>query len=59
MRPIRETWSREDGQGITEYAVICALVLLLVIGTARLVGTNANHALSSVVSVFQPEQKGD
>ena len=59
MRPIRETWSREDGQGITEHAVICALLLLLVIGTVRLVGTKANHAFSRVVSVFQPEHQGD
>ena len=59
MCPIRETWSRENGQGITEYVVICALVLLLVIGTVRLVGTYANHAFSRVVSVFQPEHQGD
>ena len=59
MRPIRQAWSREDGQGIIEYALISALILLLVIGTARLVGSKANHALSRVVTVFQPEHNGD
>jgi Flp pilus assembly pilin Flp len=59
VRPFRQAWSREDGQGITEYALICALVLLLVIGTVRLVGSKANHAFSRVVTVFQPEHNDD
>jgi Flp pilus assembly pilin Flp len=59
VRPFRQTWSSEDGQGVTEYALIGALILLLVMGTARLVGSKANHALSRVVSVFQPEHNND
>jgi Flp pilus assembly pilin Flp len=59
VRPIRQTWSREDGQGLIEYAVICSLVLVLAIGTVRLVGSNAKHAFSTVVSAFQPEQHHD
>ena len=57
--PIRRACSREDGQGIIEYALTCALVLLLVIGAVQLVGSKANHAFSRVVSVFQPEQNDD
>lgn len=59
MRTIRETWSMEDGQGITEYAVMFVVILALVIGTVRLVGAHANHAFSRVVTVFQPQQNAD
>ena len=43
-------WSRQQGQAIAEYGVILALILVLVIGTVRLVGSNANNAFSSVAS---------
>jgi Flp pilus assembly pilin Flp len=59
VRTIHETWSREDGQGVTEYAVMLVVILALVIGTVGLVGAHANHAFSRVVSVFQPQQNGD
>jgi Flp pilus assembly pilin Flp len=49
----------EDGQGITEYAVMFVVILALVIGTVRLVGAHANHAFSRVVTVFQPQQNAD
>ncbi len=42
-------WS-EDGQDIAEYAVMLAVILVIVIGTIRLVGSNANNAFSSVAS---------
>jgi Flp pilus assembly pilin Flp len=41
-------WTDERGQDIAEYAVIMAVILVLVVGTVRLVGSNANHAFSSV-----------
>ena len=43
-------WSDEQGQDIAEYAVMLAVILVLVIGTVRLIGTNANTAFSSVAS---------
>jgi Flp pilus assembly pilin Flp len=43
-------WSDEEGQDIAEYAVMLAVILVLVIGTVRLIGTNANNAFSSVAS---------
>ncbi len=42
-------WS-EEGQDIAEYAVMLAVILVLVIGTIRLVGSNANNAFSAVAS---------
>jgi Flp pilus assembly pilin Flp len=46
-------WHDEAGQDIAEYAVMLAVILVLVIGTIRLVGSNANNAFSSVASTIQ------
>jgi len=46
-------WNDEVGQDIAEYAVMLAVILVLVVGTIRLVGSNANNAFSSVASTIQ------
>ena len=43
-------WSDEEGQDIAEYAVMLAVILVLVIGTVRLIGGNANNVFSAVAS---------
>ena len=43
----------DEGQDIAEYAVMLAVILVLVVGTIRLVGSNANNAFSSVASSLQ------
>jgi Flp pilus assembly pilin Flp len=43
-------WSDQRGQDIAEYAVMLAVILVLVVGTIRLVGSNANNVFSSVAS---------
>jgi Flp pilus assembly pilin Flp len=40
----------DDGQDIAEYAVMLAVILVIVVGTLRLIGSNANNAFSSVAS---------
>ena len=50
---IRKLWSEEAGQDIAEYAVMLAVILVLVVGTVRLIGSNANNAFSSVASSLQ------
>jgi Flp pilus assembly pilin Flp len=47
---IEKIWSDDRGQDIAEYAVMLAVILVLVVGTIRLVGSNANNAFSSVAS---------
>jgi Flp pilus assembly pilin Flp len=47
---ISRLWFEDDGQDIAEYAVMLAVILVLVVGTIRLVGSNANNAFSSVAS---------
>ena len=50
---IQKIWSEDQGQDIAEYAVMLAVILVLVVGTIRLVGSNANNAFSSVASSIQ------
>ena len=46
-------WSEEDGQDIAEYAVMLAVILVFVVGTIRLIGSNANTVFSNVASSIQ------
>lgn len=50
---LRSLWSNEEGQDIAEYAVMLAVILVLVIGTVRLIGGNANNVFSAVASNVQ------
>ncbi len=43
-------WSDEQGQDIAEYAVMLAVILIIILGTIRLIGGNANNVFSSVAS---------
>ena len=47
---IRQLWTEESGQDVAEYAVMLAVILVIVIGTVRLIGTNANTVFSQVGS---------
>jgi Flp pilus assembly pilin Flp len=46
-------WSNEDGQDIAEYAVMLAVILVIVVGTIRLIGSNANTVFSQAASSIQ------
>lgn len=50
---IRRIWTDDEGQDIAEYAVMLAVILVLVVGTIRLIGSNANNAFSNVASAIQ------
>jgi Flp pilus assembly pilin Flp len=47
---LRQLWWDERGQDVAEYAVMLAVVLVIVVGTIRLIGANANNVFSSVAS---------
>jgi Flp pilus assembly pilin Flp len=49
-RFLQHLWSDEQGQDVAEYAVMLAVVLVIVVGTIRLIGGNANNVFSSVAS---------
>lgn len=47
---VKRLWHNEEGQDVAEYAVMLAVVLIIVIGTVRLIGGNANNVFSTVSS---------
>ncbi len=50
IKAIRQLWAEESGQDVAEYAVMLAVILVIVIGTVRLIGGNANNVFSQVSS---------
>ena len=46
----KKLWSNEEGQDIAEYAVMLAVILVIVVGTIKLIGSNANNVFSAVGS---------
>jgi Flp pilus assembly pilin Flp len=53
LQTLRNVWSHDEGQDIAEYAVMLAVILVIVIGTVRLIGTNANSVFSGVANNMQ------
>ena len=47
---IRQLWTDDRGQDVAEYAVMLAVILVIVIGTVRLIGGNANNVFNQVQS---------
>ena len=52
-RILQNLWNDEGGQDIAEYAVMLAVILVIVVGTIRLIGSNANNVFSNVGSAIQ------
>ena len=54
MRPfISELLAGDEGQDIAEYAVMLATILVLIVGTAQLVGSKSNTVFSTVARILQ------
>lgn len=47
---LQNLWSDDQGQDIAEYAVMLAVILVIVVGTIRLIGSNANTVFSETAS---------
>lgn len=43
-------WSNQEGQDIAEYSIMLAVILVIVVGTVRLIGSNAGNVFSQVGS---------
>ena len=50
---LHKLWGHEEGQDIAEYAVMLAVILVLVVGTIRLIGSNSNTVFSNTASSIQ------
>jgi Flp pilus assembly pilin Flp len=49
---IRSMWLNDEGQDIAEYAVMLAVILVIVVGTIRLIGSQANNVFSETASAI-------
>jgi len=49
---LQNLWSNDEGQDIAEYAVMLAVILVIVVGTIRLIGTQANNVFSQTASAI-------
>ena len=50
---LKRLWSDDEGQDIAEYAVMLAVILVIVVGTVRMIGANASGVFSQVGSSIQ------
>jgi Flp pilus assembly pilin Flp len=46
-------WKNQEGQDVAEYSIMLAVVLVIVVGTVRLIGSNAGNIFSQVGSAIQ------
>lgn len=53
MKTLCQFWTDDSGQDIAEYAVMLAVILVIVVGTIRLIGSNANTVFSNAASSIQ------
>jgi Flp pilus assembly pilin Flp len=55
--PIRRLLNRlccnTDGQDIAEYAIMLAVILVIIVGVVRMIGANASTVFSQVGSAIQ------
>jgi Flp pilus assembly pilin Flp len=47
---LKNAWSNDEGQDVAEYAVMLAVILVIVIGTVKLIGGKSNNVFSQVAS---------
>lgn len=50
---IRNMWQDDSGQDIAEYALMLAVILVIVIGTVKLIGGNANAIFDKAQQALQ------
>lgn len=50
---LRNRIRRDDGQDVAEYAIMLAVVLVIIIGVVKVMGANANTVFSQVASTIQ------
>jgi Flp pilus assembly pilin Flp len=50
---LKDIWCNDTGQDVAEYAVMLAVILVIVVGTIKLIGGKANNVFSGVASSIQ------
>ena len=49
---MQRMWRDDEGQDIAEYAVMLAVIVVIVVGTVSLIGRNANNIFSEIASAL-------
>jgi Flp pilus assembly pilin Flp len=49
----KKLWTDDQGQDVAEYSIMLAVILVIVVGTVRLIGSNAGNIFSQVGSAIQ------
>ena len=52
LEVLRSVWRDDEGQDIADYAVMLAVILVIVVGTIRLIGSQANNVFSETASAI-------
>lgn len=47
---LRKLWRQDEGQDVAEYSVMLAVILVVIVGTIHLIGSNSNNIFSAVAS---------
>jgi Flp pilus assembly pilin Flp len=50
---ITSMWNDQQGQDVAEYSIMLAVIVVIILGTVRLIGSNADHVFSQVGSAVQ------
>jgi len=50
---LKRLWLNDEGQDVAEYSVMLAVILVIVVSTVRLIGSNAGNVFSTVGSAIQ------
>jgi Flp pilus assembly pilin Flp len=53
IQSLNRLWCQDEGQDVAEYAVMLAVILVIVVGTIRVIGSGANTVFSNVGSAIQ------
>jgi Flp pilus assembly pilin Flp len=50
---LKTLWTDQAGQDVAEYSIMLAVILVILVGTVRLIGANAGNVFSQVGSSIQ------
>jgi Flp pilus assembly pilin Flp len=53
LTTLQRLWSDDAGQDVAEYAVMLAVILVIVVGTIKIIGGKSNNVFSEVASSIQ------
>lgn len=49
---LQAVWTNSEAEDIAEYAVMLAVILVIVVGTIKLIGSQANNVFSQTASAI-------